>query len=64
MTPGIVGVFRKSSFSDQEGDCVEMAHTSTAGSAIRDSKAVTGPHLLFGADAWASFLGAVRTEQL
>ncbi|WP_086828504.1 DUF397 domain-containing protein [Streptomyces sp. NRRL B-24572] len=64
MTPEIVSAFRKSSFSDQQGDCVEMAHTSTEGSAVRDSKAPAGPHLCFEADAWASFVDAVKAERL
>ncbi|MFE1548865.1 DUF397 domain-containing protein [Streptomyces sp. NPDC058718] len=65
MTPEIVSAFRKSSFSTQQGDCVEMAHTSTEGSAVRDSKAApAGPCLFFEAAAWASFVGAVKAERL
>jgi hypothetical protein len=64
VTPEIVSAFHKSSFSTQQGDCVEMAHTSTEGSAVRDSKTPAGPHLFFDADAWGSFIGAVRAEQL
>ncbi|MFF5786333.1 DUF397 domain-containing protein [Streptomyces sp. NPDC012693] len=64
MTPEIVSAFRKSSFSAQQGDCVEMARTSTEGSAVRDSKTPSGPRLFFAADAWGSFIGAVRGEEL
>ncbi|MFB7516333.1 DUF397 domain-containing protein [Streptomyces sp. NPDC056144] len=65
MTPEIVSAFRKSSFSDQQGDCVEVARTSVGGSAVRDSKtAPIGPHLAFPADAWASFVDAVTTTRL
>ncbi|MFI9212651.1 DUF397 domain-containing protein [Streptomyces sp. NPDC053253] len=65
MTPEIVSAFRKSSFSDQEGDCVETAATATEGTAVRDSKAVpVEPCLFFEAGAWTSFLGALKAERL
>lgn len=64
MTPEVVSAFRKSSFSDQQGDCVEMARTSVDGSAVRDSKAPTGPCLHFAAEAWASFVGALKGERV
>ncbi|NUQ88512.1 MAG: DUF397 domain-containing protein, partial [Glycomyces artemisiae] len=31
---------------------------------VRDSKAVTGPALLFSADGWTSFIDAVKTDRL
>ncbi|MFC8952904.1 DUF397 domain-containing protein [Streptomyces sp. NPDC057101] len=34
------------------------------GSAVRDSKTPAGPRLFFAADAWGSFIGAVRGEEL
>ncbi|MFB7588313.1 DUF397 domain-containing protein [Streptomyces sp. NPDC056169] len=65
MTPEIVSAFRKSSFSDQQGDCVETAATAVDGTAVRDSKAApAGPCVFFEAAAWASFVGAVKAERL
>ncbi|WP_314613288.1 DUF397 domain-containing protein [Streptomyces stackebrandtii] len=65
MTPEIVSAFRKSSYSDQQGDCVETARTAAEGTSVRDSKAApAGPRLFFEAQAWASFVGAVKDERL
>jgi hypothetical protein len=44
MTETVLGPWRKSSRSGNEGSCVELAHTATAG-AIRDSKNPDGGHL-------------------
>ncbi|MFB6556426.1 DUF397 domain-containing protein, partial [Streptomyces sp. NPDC056405] len=52
MKPEDIGAFRKSSYSAQTGECVEVAPISTGGHAIRDSKNPAGPHLAFPADAW------------
>ncbi|MFF3317994.1 DUF397 domain-containing protein [Streptomyces sp. NPDC003035] len=60
MIPEIVTAFRKSSFSDQQGDCLEVARTAHDGSAVRDSKARDGLCLFFERDAWLSFVGAVK----
>ncbi|WP_411120794.1 DUF397 domain-containing protein [Streptomyces sp. x-19] len=56
------GAFRKSSYSAQSGDCVEVAPISTGGRAIRDSKNPAGPHLLFPADAWSAFTDALKGD--
>lgn len=48
----------KSSFSSQT-DCVEMAFSPTV-TAIRDSKSVKGPVLLFSGRAWAEFIAGVK----
>lgn len=53
--------WRKSSFSMSAGDCVEVAILPDAGVGVRDSRATAGPHLRFSLDAWATFLGDVRT---
>lgn len=37
MTEAVLGPWRKSSYSGNEGACVELAHTATS-SGIRDSK--------------------------
>ncbi|QNP73111.1 DUF397 domain-containing protein [Streptomyces roseirectus] len=58
MTPDIeiVSPFRKSSYSAQHNDCVELAHTSVGGHAVRDSKYPSGPVQFHGAEAWTAFL--------
>ncbi|WP_411120793.1 DUF397 domain-containing protein [Streptomyces sp. x-19] len=60
MKPEVIGVFRKSSYSNQDGACVEIAPTSTGGRAIRDSKNPAGPHLAFPADAWSAFAQVLK----
>lgn len=47
--------WRKSSFSSEEANCVEVAWPKEAATAVRDSKN-TGPVLTFPADAWSAFL--------
>ncbi|MET8980355.1 DUF397 domain-containing protein [Streptomyces sp. NPDC004539] len=65
MTPEIeiVSAFRKSSYSAQNNDCVELAHTSTGGHAVRDTKHPAGPVQFHGAEAWAAFVEAVRAPR-
>ncbi|MEU8435542.1 DUF397 domain-containing protein [Streptomyces sp. NPDC029216] len=51
-----------SSYSDHGGQCVEVATNLPGIVPVRDSKAGDGgPVLTFGSDAFAAFLGAVRT---
>ncbi|MFJ4687704.1 DUF397 domain-containing protein [Streptomyces sp. NPDC091377] len=53
--------WRKSSFSDEDGaDCVEVATNLPGVTPVRDSKAPAGPALVFSANAWAAFVGAVK----
>lgn len=58
MTEGI-GTFRRSSYSGAEGNCVEVAVTTSGGRAIRDSKNPHGPLLHISPAGWRAFLGAV-----
>jgi hypothetical protein len=54
----------KSSHSDgSQSECLEVArgHTHVP---VRDSKAVTGPAVLFSLDGWTAFLTAVKKGQL
>ncbi|MEU1790457.1 DUF397 domain-containing protein [Streptomyces sparsogenes] len=60
MTPEVTGPYRKSSYSLQEGNCVEIAPTVIGGRSIRDSKDMHGPHLTFTRGAWQAFLLGVR----
>ncbi|ANH92062.1 DUF397 domain-containing protein [Streptomyces sp. SAT1] len=52
----VVGTFRKSSYSGQQGDCVEVAPTADHGRAVRDSKQQHGPLLIVSRDGWQAFL--------
>ncbi|MFE9922402.1 DUF397 domain-containing protein [Streptomyces sp. NPDC005774] len=53
----IVGLFRKSSYSSQQGECVEIADTADHGRAVRDSKQHEGgPLLTVSRESWAAFL--------
>ncbi|MDK0520664.1 DUF397 domain-containing protein [Streptomyces sp. ML-6] len=62
MTPEITSTFSKSSYSDQQGDCLEIAETAHGGRAIRDSKGLAGPLLHLGSGPWSAFLDAVKTD--
>ncbi|WP_399088662.1 DUF397 domain-containing protein [Streptomyces sp. BBFR2] len=62
MHPEITTLFRKSSYSNQEGNCVEVARTSTDGRAVRDSKRAAGPHLTFTASSWDTFVQNLKGE--
>jgi uncharacterized protein DUF397 len=55
--------WRKSSYSSDTINCVEVAPTPDA-VAVRDSKDPDGPILWFGTDAWQRFVNAVRTDAL
>jgi hypothetical protein len=52
----------KSSYSSESGGaCVEVADLAVTGQvAVRDSKDKTGPALVFPAEAFATFVTAVR----
>ncbi|MFI9238950.1 DUF397 domain-containing protein [Streptomyces sp. NPDC053079] len=51
-------VWRKSSYSDDEGvACVEVAMAPRTVH-VRDSKRADGPRIHFGAAAWAAFVTA------
>ncbi|MGC5399118.1 DUF397 domain-containing protein [Streptomyces sp. DT20] len=55
-TPDLeAAAWRKSSYSGQGGDCIEVAGL-TARTAVRDSKNPTGPALILGNRAWAAFV--------
>lgn len=56
--------WRKSSHSNQDGACVEMAEPAGEVVLFRDSKAPDGSVMRAGRPAAAAFAQAVRLEQL
>ncbi|MFF3939087.1 DUF397 domain-containing protein [Streptomyces phaeofaciens] len=52
----VVSPFRKSSYSGQQGNCVEVAATVGDGRAVRDSKQPGGPLLTVSREGWQAFL--------
>jgi|HubBroStandDraft_6_1064221.scaffolds.fasta_scaffold141133_3 hypothetical protein len=52
--------WRKSSYSGQGANCVEVAQLRDA-TAVRDSKNPDGPVLTFPADAWGAFVAGVKS---
>ncbi|MFE4307340.1 MULTISPECIES: DUF397 domain-containing protein [unclassified Streptomyces] len=58
-------MWRSSSYSSGNGQCVEVAEDPHGTVPVRDGKAApAGPHLSFGGGAWTSFVAAVRTGRL
>jgi Domain of unknown function (DUF397) len=56
-------VWRKSSYSSNNGDCVEVARNLPGIVAVRDSKNPAGPALVFTADEWRAFTSAARAGE-
>ncbi|MFE1308042.1 DUF397 domain-containing protein [Streptomyces sp. NPDC058755] len=52
-------IWRKSSYSGGQGDCVELADNIPALAPIRDSKNPTGPAIPFSREAWHAFVAHV-----
>jgi hypothetical protein len=50
--------WRKSSYSSQSGNCVEVARNLSGLVAVRDSKAPDGAKLMVPREAWRAFLKA------
>ncbi|MGW4891809.1 DUF397 domain-containing protein [Kitasatospora sp. NPDC004240] len=54
--------WRKSSYSGDGGQCIEVSDDLPGLAPVRDSKDPGGPVLLFSSAAWASFVAAVRAD--
>ncbi|MFJ8434657.1 DUF397 domain-containing protein [Kitasatospora sp. NPDC094019] len=55
--------WRKSSHSQNGGNCIEVADGYTDRIPVRDSKDPQGPSLLFPSGAWRSFVAAVQAGE-
>jgi hypothetical protein len=53
-------IWRKSSYSQGGGDCLEVATGHPTAVPVRDSKNPEGPKLVFGAGSWAAFVDGVK----
>ncbi|KPC61158.1 DUF397 domain-containing protein [Streptomyces chattanoogensis] len=61
-TPFEAATWRKSSYSGDGGDCIEVADGFAGVIPVRDSKDPAGPHLVFGPAAWASFVETLKAD--
>ena len=52
--------WRKSSYSGQSGNCVEVARNLPGLVAVRDSMAQHGPKLMVSRETWRAFLLGLR----
>ncbi|MFF2653509.1 DUF397 domain-containing protein [Streptomyces sp. NPDC058045] len=53
----------KSSYSGNNGNCVEVAILPGGGRAVRDSKDPSGPNLSFTAREWRAFIDGTQAEE-
>ncbi|WP_406161092.1 DUF397 domain-containing protein [Streptomyces canus] len=55
----------KSTYSGNQGDCVEAAHGALpAALPVRDSKRPAGPAVVFSDTAWGGFVDAVKRDDV
>jgi hypothetical protein len=54
--------WRKSSYSSQSGNCVEVATNMPGTVAVRDSKDPEGPGLLIPAAEWRAFVRGLKAD--
>ncbi|MFD3646256.1 DUF397 domain-containing protein [Streptomyces cyaneofuscatus] len=55
--------FKKSSYSEPNGECVEVARNIRRTVAVRDSKRLGGPVLTLAPAAWGAFTADLRQPQ-
>ncbi|MFO7251140.1 MAG: DUF397 domain-containing protein [Actinomycetes bacterium] len=56
--------WRKSTRSQQSGNCIEVAAVSGGRIAVRDSKNPDGPALVVNAAEWAAFVSRIKAGAL
>lgn len=56
--------WRKSSYSGQGANCVEVADLPDGGMAVRDTKDHDGAMLRFSAEAWREFTSAIKDGRI
>ncbi|WP_211264096.1 DUF397 domain-containing protein [Streptosporangium amethystogenes] len=56
-------LWRKSSYSNNGGNCVEVASNLPGIIGVRDSKNPTGPALVFTPGEWSAFLSGVKSGE-
>lgn len=54
-------IWKTSSYSGNNGACVEVSLTGVPVVGVRDSKDRSGPELAFGGNEWSRFVGAVKS---
>jgi Domain of unknown function (DUF397) len=52
--------WHKSSYSSQDGNCVEVTRNLPGLVAVRDSKELDGPKLVVSPETWRAFISGVR----
>ncbi|MEU6391738.1 DUF397 domain-containing protein [Streptomyces sp. NPDC046939] len=55
--------WRKSSYSGDNGACIEIAEPASDVVYVRDSKDTDGPKLAFTGSAWLGFIADVRADR-
>lgn len=53
-------MWRKSTFSQDTGNCVEVADNVPGLIGVRDSKIPSGPVLVFAPSEWSAFVGGIK----
>ncbi|MDG4768409.1 DUF397 domain-containing protein [Solwaraspora sp. WMMD406] len=56
--------WRKSSRSNDQGQCVEVADQLAGVVGVRDSKDLAGPVLMIAPASWSAFVAATKTGTL
>jgi hypothetical protein len=63
MKDDLAPAWRKSTYSNDQGACVEVADLTAGGRAVRDSKDPAGPALSFTSAAWSAFTIGIRSGE-